>query len=205
MPSTVYHFVTLVNGEPQCGCGGGESCCLYPWPNPGSPLYPTTGLPSAIVETEGFYNGGAPETYTHNAGAYKFTAASGRYIEAELGTGLWAWYDSSGSSLFKSNECLIGVWEFGSTPMIIEDQFLDNYQLDFDEGATHHSFTLTRQLDICAWSDTVGEGITLIYNDINYKYEISITNGATKNDPQDSPAGSYTPGAGSAFTNIVVS
>lgn len=200
----------VVDGVTYCECNPvpPPECCLYPWPDPdgisGGPYYPTTDLPSAITETEGFYTGGVPETYNHDPGTYRFTAASGRYIIADPSTPDWFWYDASDSFLNKAGSCLIGAWAVGSTPMNIEDEFLDNYLVEFvHEGRNESVGVLRDQPDsLCNWhgaGGTLSYGVLVTYNSATYQFEATISipseglsYGPTpKDDPQSSPDGTY--------------
>lgn len=95
MPSTVYHFVTLVDGEPQCGCGPILECCLYPSSYADALLYPYTDLPLAITdfgETATANLIGASTVTAEIAIDSEPTPPNGEEIEVDL---LYEWDDGS--------------------------------------------------------------------------------------------------------------
>lgn len=170
-------------------------CCLYPWPNPGSPLYPPSDLPATVIE-------GGVKIYNHVAGTYRYESTfDDLVIEPGTGanSGIWIQYPASSPHLIAHGTgCLIAA-VFG----VIEDQFFDNYNLQLDA----ENVTLTRDSqNICVWNGTAAGGAAVLeYNSLNYEFELTTLGGAVKNDPQSSPVGTYTPGGGSPYTTIVVS
>lgn len=209
MPA-VYHFVTLVDGVPQCGCGEPVppgDCCMYPWPDPsGAPLYPDTDLPISVVVS---YDSGPTETLSLTSGLYEYISAS--YILDAYGPSSWQLYYLN--ELVASFLCLIGHISF--TQFTVTDEFLDNYSVEFkDAFEVLQTISVTRDVDnICFWfgsdasySITLGapsSGSALEFGLSIYNVTTEETTNTTKIAPQSSPVGSYVDGGG--YTEISVS
>lgn len=194
MPA-VYHFVTMVSGSPRCGCGVSVACCPYPWPDPegnqGGPFYPPEDLPDSITILG--------VTLNHVVGEYLFLSVD-ELTNAFAGGEDWI---SSGAFPLQGTPCLIGD-DPGVFPTPIEDEFLDNYTVDYDEGGGPQSVVITRET-LCTWTNSVEnwglEYVGNMYNtyphpSIPSKPGYLLSHGSAvyyKEDPQSAPTGTYQP------------
>lgn len=179
----------MTGGQPskQCCCEP-PACCLYPNPTTGIPLYPDSDLPSAVK-----YNG---DTLNHDS-ELQFTGST-YYLKA--GAFNWELRTISPDDPVLGTPCLMSDG--------IEDEFANTYLVEW----TGDSCTVNRT-SLCCWSgtsDAFGAEVSMCYNGTDastalYKWLLDITwptavpgypgtpgtGGSIKDDPQNSPDGSY--------------
>ena len=181
--------VVLKSGKVSCSCCE-ELCCLYPFPEPsGTPLYPDTDLPDAILWV-GLDGPGMPGTVTLTRAAYVF---DGSYIDSitavEIKLRITPYIDVTGAQAAWNFEvdpdngggyvvtifadCLI-------FPTYSEDLFPNTLTVNGTDAITRDP-----ALNLCLWT---GGSWTLRYNSTTYKFQL---NGVEKDDPQNTPIGTY--------------
>lgn len=166
--------VILKGGKASCSCCD-AACCLYPWPDSsGAPLYPATDLPNNVRIV-----GPGVDFTAANNGDYSFGVISSPSPgEAGVYAGGFEWIIIGFGEAYLS-QCLIGSSQ--ETDLIyIEDQFPDSLAVNGTDAIIRDPET-----NLCTWS---GSPWTLRYNSTTYKFQL---NGVDKDDPQDSPVGTY--------------
>ncbi len=204
------------SAEDPCCCTPPEDCCLYPWPGlDGDRLYPSTDLPSTVVLI--FF--GTPYTLTLT-GDYTYSGAGPDGSEFTIFTNadVDAWQLAQALSgedpvVFTTSVCLIfdtaGAYQ-------VEDEFPDPLNSEF-EGTPYELHRNT----LCYWSGTVIHEGDEYVSDIYYMDEApafpptdfygnpwptkpfwmfilgvgTLDQFFAKDDPQDSPTGTYGSGA----------
>lgn len=152
-------------------------CCLYPWPNPDAPLYPTTDLPANVV---------VDGNVLANNGDYTFGTITGVGVEYLIVAGTdplphdWLYNLLVDGILTETGSlsCLIGPYNGATFP--VEDQFPDTLTVNEIDTVTRIPET-----NLCCWES--GSWV-LCYNSSTYQFEL---NGVTKTGDQDTPIGMY--------------
>lgn len=189
-------------------------CCLYPYFEDPEPGFPFTDL---IDQVDLTINGATTnlDKYQDGFGLFCFspTGADPAWIRQDIGQAAWiVTEDATGSSAIYDNQCLISAdWNptnGGTDAVETADLLADTYLVVW----AGDSCTVTRT-SLCCWagtSDAFGAEVNMCYNGLDgstalYKWLLDITwpsgvpgypgtpgtGGSIKDDPQNSPDGSY--------------
>lgn len=192
--------VLLKGGKVSCSCCSPSVCCLYPAPKPNSgPLYPSSDLPSSIK-----VNG---QTFTRDE--FSYTGPDGQVIICDSeDTDNWLAFLTDVTT---ENGCLIGEWP---DDVVIEDEFSYGYLLEglYDVSGSGDFEPMDTEIvrndppEHCTWLQFSPDVFYVRYNSETFKWEFFSEDYPEeilqKDDPQDSPVGSY--GSSEHFQNVEV-
>lgn len=180
----VYHFVTMVDGVPQCGCGGvaPPDCCMY---RAGIGVS-ASDLPATLaVGAETYMKSGGE--YLAPSGTYKIVQDDDEWVlidEANPGSPSW------------SSSCLIATY---GGAIAVADQFPSSATASFLDGEILITIPITR-VSLCVWG---GQDEGFVYA-VEVRYDEDTTtflgnvtkfgseiHDGTKTGNQDTPLGIY--------------
>jgi hypothetical protein len=164
-----------------CCCAPPAECCMYPADGLGVD-YTAADLPDELSVTFGPYSG---EIFTKSGTAPTYYEATFDSTAFRISTsgGVWSveYYDDYTDQWFPAFEespCLItGDGNLTPGDDLVEDQFADCYQVEWDDDGTQ-SANVTRD-SLCQWSGTDDreQPVILLYSNVSTKWVVQVIRG----------------------------